>query len=324
MPRKTGFLSAFRAMGCLALLAIAHRTAPAGPLRWEHDMKVDYSSGLAPRWSGGALLFLEADLTSQPSIHSFDAEGVGSAVIVTIPEASQISVYGYSRGLDGTIAVCGHALDKQGRQPSFIALISRSGESTEILRTDPYRAHRVALAPDGTVWAVGYELTSEGDEPKDVGDKGVIRHLDRSGKQIGAFVKRSTLSSPTVVMWGYLLAARDRVGWYSGPAFGPGSQYVEVSHDGVVSRFSDPQLQAKEHVTGMAVTDSAGTFVTTYSNEGGSRFLMLDKPRGTWVPADIPVGPQTGPPERLFGGHGDTLVFAGAEPHRYSLYTVAR
>ena len=60
----------------------------------------------------------------------------------------------------------------------------------------------MSLAPDGTAWAVGYELTSEGDEPTDAGDKGVIRHFDRSGKQIGAFVKRSTLSSEIVVMWG--------------------------------------------------------------------------------------------------------------------------
>src|SRR5581483_3394309 len=140
----------------------------------------------------------------------------------------------------GTIFLCGTAYDREGSDAAFLASISPSNEGVNVVRTAPYTPYHLALAPDGTVWTVGIEMDNFV-EPAASRDKDVVRHFDRTGKLLASFVPRSTFESHSSIIYGYLAATIDRLGWYTGLEFGP-SEYIEISRDGVVSRFSSIQL----------------------------------------------------------------------------------
>lgn len=61
----------------------------------------------------------------------------------------------YTRAPDGTIALCGTLTDANGSSSSYVAWLAPTGETTQVIRTSPYIPMRVALAPDGTIWAQG-------------------------------------------------------------------------------------------------------------------------------------------------------------------------
>jgi hypothetical protein len=292
-------------------------------LVWQRDVKLTYDTGTAshkPRWSVGGLVDVQ-DGIATPVIRSFDRLGsdIGS-VSFSVPGASKILLNDYSRDSDGTIFLGGNAFDQEGRNAGFLASISPSNESVKVVRTAPYTPYHLALAPDGTVWTAGIEMDNFV-EPAANRDKDVIRHFDRSGKLLASFIPRSTLESPNSVIYGYLAATKDRLGWYVGLEFGP-SEYVEISRDGLVNRFPSIQLTNNERVTGMAVTDNAGTFVTTHDDTlNSSKLLTYDKTRGSWLPVELPTNLRTHHWASLYGGDGNSLVFMGANRFVISFYT---
>src|ERR1022692_1309459 len=108
-------------------------------------------------------------------------------------------------------------------------------------------------------------------------ESGVIRHFDRSGKMLGSFIPRSTFSSPLMVLYGMLRSARGRIGWYTGPNFGPGSQYYEILSDGTVRKYPAISLNGSETVNGLGLTDDGRTYLTTSDNSSGTR------PGQSWI-----------------------------------------
>jgi len=193
----------------LALLVLPGYSASALPisLAWHHDARLahDVISADTPRWSGGALVLHEGHLTANPVIRTFDRQGreLEPPYVVSIPEARSIHIFSLARGLDGTMALCGVAIDRDGRMSSFFASVSSSRDSIQITRASPFTPYLVAVASDGTLWAVGIELIN-GVEPNASRDAGVIRHFDKSGKEIGSFVPRSSIESASMVEHGYL------------------------------------------------------------------------------------------------------------------------
>lgn len=112
------FCSALRLLATALVIGALDCPVRGSSLAWDHDATLSYDTSTAsesPQWNGGALLALERQLTASPVIRSFDRQGVHLAsVTLSIPESTAIFVHGYSKGPDGTIAMCGTAFDREG------------------------------------------------------------------------------------------------------------------------------------------------------------------------------------------------------------------
>lgn len=111
------------------------------------------------------------------------------------------------RGADGTTGIAGNARDANGHGSAFVGWISPSGLQPLVTQVTPYSTASIAVAPDGTLWTAGRELidvaaykAAGGTDfsPSALANPKahVIRHFDRSGKTIGAFVPISTIRDP--------------------------------------------------------------------------------------------------------------------------------
>ncbi len=112
-----------------------------------------------PWWSNGALVMVDSSGVGAPSVFAVDRQGrqVFAATLL-IPDSLRTYPMDWTRGTDGTVAVCGTAWSSDGRDAPFIALFSPDGLAEQVIRTEPYHPYLVALAPDGTVWVEGFEM----------------------------------------------------------------------------------------------------------------------------------------------------------------------
>ncbi len=270
-------------------------------------MEGDLSGMRMPTWSGGALISVGSNSTASPQILSFD--GLGRQLppfILAIPEAETIDIDDAARGADGTLVVCGSAYDHSGHGSGFLAIVGPGRDSVNVVRLLPYYASRVTVASDGTIWTAGVEVTHGKDSTPP--NSGVIRHFDRAGKMLGAFLPRSGFSSPFVVQYGLLRSARGRIGWYTGPAAGPGSRYFEILSDGTVRQYPPVDLTQGERVTGLGLTDDGLTYVATSESKSGRRRLLSSgAPDQSWVVQSLPG--DLGRVSLFYGAEGNRLVF---------------
>jgi hypothetical protein len=295
----------------LFLLVLSGSSLQAESLSLEYEMKigVDFGGMHVERWSEGALVNFVSNETAAPTLLSFDDQGKQlGAIVFTIPGAKMIDLDDIARSPDGSLAVCGKAFDQSGRGSGFIAITSPTGDLATTVRLYPYYPTGITFASDGTIWTIGLEAvdgkeTGPGVNPAN----GVIRHFDRTGKLLGSVVPRSSLSSPVIGLNGYLRSANGRIGWYTGPPAGPGSQYYEIFPDGTFRKYPAVALGEWEVVTGLALTDNGRTYVTTSDAKNHSwRLLSISAPGEQWK--EVPL------PDRLkkaflCGSKGGSLAF---------------
>ena len=170
-----------------------------------------------PVWGGNAILVADGSSEEPSSFLAFDRSG--NLVFnsgFSIPDAAHTNVYSYARGGDGTVALCGVAFASDGRRAPYVAWIAADGSAQHVIRTEPYTPNLISIAPDGTLWTVGYELNAEAGEESGVDpNAGVLRHFERSGKAIAAYIPRSSIGNSVLLdsINGFLSSSSDRVGW---------------------------------------------------------------------------------------------------------------
>ena len=188
------------------------------------------NAGAIPKWTNGVLITVDGWLSARPVIFLYDRSGVQtSAIPFSISGAARIYIADFDRGVDGTIGLVGSATEADGRTGSFVATISPDGSISKTTRTSPYSARHVAVAPDGTLWTEGWEMVSSAALKADgkthhtaaesfVPGAGNIRHFDREGNLVVAFVAQSTFHIPEAIggVDNFLRVSADRVVMYSG------------------------------------------------------------------------------------------------------------
>lgn len=283
----------------------------AASLSIDHEarLRFDFGGMRIPEWSGGALVNFISNRTAAPILLSFDDQGNQlQAFPFTIPDAEMIDLDDIARSLDGSLAVCGTAFDHSGRGAGFVAVTSPGGDQVMVVRLYPYYPSRITVASDGTIWTAGLEVVNGkeaglGVNPED----GVLRHFDRAGKLLGSFIPRSFLSSPFMAEYGMLRSANGRIGWYTGPIFGPGSAYYELLSDGTIRKYPSIVLNKTEVVTGLALTDNGSTYVTVNDTKNHTwRFLSIAAPDKQWTVETLPDQLRRAD---LYGGEGRRLAF---------------
>jgi len=292
--------------------AVAQPTAlvPSGP---DLAVPITFGGKRVPVWGGNGLLVADGPLASPNIFMAFDREGrqvFGAGF--SIAGAYDTRIRGFARGADGTVAACGISYAGDGRNAPFISWISADGNSQQVIRTEPYTANLITVAPDGTLWTVGMELNPHGSEDSDVNlDAGVLRHFDRSGKTLGAFMPRSSMQDFTDVAAtnGRLVAAADRIGWLHRDYKGQGA-YVELSSDGNLASYPLPQLPNLKaaRVGGLAITDSGDVFAELDNLDVHSFSLYaLHRSDRQWLRLKIPA---SGRWAQLLGSIGNELALS--------------
>ena len=255
------------------------------------------NTGAIPKWTNGVLITVDGWLSARPVIFLYDRSGVQtSAIPFSISGAARIYIADFDRGVDGTIGLVGSATDADGRTGSFVATISPDGSISKTTRTSPYSARHVAVAPDGTLWTEGWEMVSSAAlkaggkthhtaAESFVPGAGNIRHFDREGKLVVAFVAQSTFHIPEAIggVDNFLRVSADRVVMYSGRD----QKFVEIPFDGnpVIDIFLALPV-ARARITGMAVNEAGDVYLSEEDSQQDHKHLgiwVLDRKNRSWV-----------------------------------------
>ncbi len=276
-----------------------------------------------PVWSGGALLSTDSFSSPAPVISVFNEQGMlARTVIVSIPDANVTAVRCVARGSDGTVIGGGWTSASDGRTASIL-VIAAPNRATTVIRTDPFAANQLAVAPDGTIWAQGFI----GRNPDKIVDPdpahGVIRHFDSSGKMIGSFIPEATLNNRLREMKGHLSVTSNKVGWVSwveGADMATAGTYVEILPDQSVHEYPLPVMGT---IRGFAITTTglpvAGV-TTAWGRPGSpeqSGLMAFDRLRGAWVALDN----QSLAGKSFLGGTGETLAIWDLKTKLIGLFT---
>ncbi|MCL6506901.1 MAG: hypothetical protein K6T59_07740 [Bryobacteraceae bacterium] len=239
---------------------------------------------LLGRWAGDALVTLDDSSVSVPVINVYDREGrIRRRVPITIQGAATVKVYTVSHGAGGWLAASGSAYTAEPRGGTWLALISPDGRSQRVVRTNPFIPAQVVVAPDGAIWALGYEKAGD----LITREHRMLRRFNSLGTQTGAYLPRSLFPGPRIphpADRSFLAAGSDRIGWYSHIT----GEYVEWSLSGeVLTRLPGPRLQNNDEVHGLALCPDNQVYVNVsriVKRPVASEILRLDRAQGVWSP----------------------------------------
>jgi hypothetical protein len=218
---------------------------------------------IVPEWDGSYLLHLESD--KDPAVVTmYDANG--KKVLtgrIWAPDSATVSVITAGATHAGGILAGAAGTMTDGSIQSFIAKTDSTGRTVQSALTGRFTPHQVCEAPDGTVWALGYDWDFR--RAPDA-DKNVLRHYSFEKGLLGTFVSLDSISKfPDSYLaisnpWrSYLRCGKDRVSVYLGPA----AEYIEVdaSTEKLTRWNVDVSSVVGSKTHGFAVTDEGKIFV---------------------------------------------------------------
>lgn len=176
---------------CLALMAAALTPeALRGEVR-QVTLPDEYQSVvLRPiTWDGGYFLVTPIDPKAgepQVFVHQSDGSLLYEAT-VTLPDAAAVSVKAAAvLDTDGALVISIHSWSRAAQSAAMLGFIDKTGHLLRIVRTNPFLAVRLRAAPDGSVWALGWDFEHG------AGTSGaeVLRHYSSTGELLGAFLPR--------------------------------------------------------------------------------------------------------------------------------------
>jgi hypothetical protein len=255
-----------------------------------------------PRWTGSALVGVERPA---PLIYAFDKAGlqVGN-ITVTVPQTGEISVRRATRGRDGSYAFGGIAYLSSGAA-AFLWHISPDGQKQKAFPMQAYVPVDVAIAPDGMIWTAGVQKETPKLSHENYVEHDIVRRFTPDGRPAGSWIPYRGGMHPA--QYSFLLAGRDRVGWY--PLYG--REYLEFSLDGgIIGRYPAAPMSKGQNLKGFALCDDGGAYAgrETYGERGGPELwevLMLDRQSGSWKLAANTPKSKWG---WIYGCEGDRVV----------------
>ncbi len=284
---------------------------------------------LSPSFHNGKLIsaVFETAVAGTANVFVYAKSGAPVASYALSPAgAIKIRIWDAAIGSSGTVAATGQAVDREGRQTMFLAIVPPGKTQSAIHRLNPYTGERVAVASDGSVWLTTGRTDEGGGDEAANGDYKVLRHFSADGKLLGEFVPRSSLqgvapasgSGGTNLTW--LRATGERVGAY----FGNSHRWLELE-GGKVAREcqAEPPLRAGEppiSLGGLALPASGGPVALFhYPTPTGTGIFQLDCGQSVWQPLASYSSTDVAAVTDLVGIDGDQL---GVRGPRASMATI--
>ena len=271
---------------------------------------------VVPEWDHSYLLHWEFD--KDPALVTmYDRDGKKVLEARVVPQdAAKVSVSATGAAHAGGILAAGGGTMTDGSSQRFMHSV----------HTGRFTARHVCEAPDGTVWALGFDLDIH-DSPD--ADKNVLRHYSFEKGLLGTYVSFDSISKfPDSYLAisnpgrSYLRCGKDRVSVYVGPA----AQYIEVdaSSEKLTRWNVDMSSVVGSKTHGFAVTDEGKIFLA-FANDPdpngvrkhglyelkaapGSPIASLTAVEGTVTAFDSYETVPDGTFLRLWGADGNSLV----------------
>jgi hypothetical protein len=291
---------------------------------------------IMPEWDRSYLFHREFDKDSA-LVTVYDRTGKKVLEARVVPQnAANVTVGATGATHAGGILAAGGGIMTDGSGQRFIAKTDPAGRTVQSLDTGRFTTRHVCEAPDGTVWALGYDLDIH-DSPD--ADKNILHHYSFEKGLLGTFVSFDSISnlpdSHSNPWRGYLRCGKDRVSVYLGPA----AQYIEVdASTQKLTRWSvDMSSVVGSKTVGFAVTDEGKIFVA-FANDpdpNGERkhglyelkatpanpIVSLTAVDGTVTAFDSYKTVPDGTFLRLWGADGNSLVISRkGDPWDWGLY----
>jgi len=265
------------------------------------------------KWSHGAFLYVDYIAGIPPYFLTLDREGkLISSATLSMPAL----VRDFDRAADGSIVLAGVTSSSYGEQKPFLAWIAADGKTERNIPMSPYYPSAISLAPDGTLWTLGFEMINHDTHAPELNpDAGVMRHYDRGGTLINWYLPQGSMAKDDfgLIQEGRLVATGDRLGWYA--SIGRVSKYVEISLDTMKERAYaglPPSLSGVlgGYIEGLALTDAGDvTVCVPQRNPYAPSSYRFDRTAAKWTPLPVPsLGGYRYAP-RLLGSDGEDLVF---------------
>lgn len=217
------------------------------PLRELSTQAVPFPNSIAPLFRRGFLVMFPpgaAAGTHPPlssvkygfSVYAPDGNSAFSRNI-DMPEGSQPVVRDVDFDSDGGAAVAASA---QGGASGFIMgilLLDHTGRQTGFINTGRYQPTAIAIAPDHSIWTLGWQMEADRSPYPDRQDYMIVRQYSADGKEAKKCLPRSSFPAglepgnggPSV----HIEVTRDRVGVlaYSGNTSG-NAEWIELDLNG--------------------------------------------------------------------------------------------
>ena len=161
----------------------------------------------APVFSHGYFIQFKHQITSagESNIFLWNSSGQAGDEVTIWPEgAAKLLLTSVDVGASGQLAFAGAVVKTDGSISLFIATSDLNGQNPKFFDTGRYRASQIALADDGSIWAVGAEhntLTKSGGiTATRWNNYDVLRHYSSTGSLIEHFLPRweANVASVTV------------------------------------------------------------------------------------------------------------------------------
>jgi hypothetical protein len=265
------------------------------------------TSGHAPRWTNNRLAGCD-HCEGAPILYTADRWGDRETVALEIPAAGFTGVYDVAAGPDGSLAAVGLAISGSSRMGTFIAWIAPDRSRQVVTRVWPYSPNVVAVAPDGTIWAVGAVMN---DNYRQVYPN-VLRHYAPSGQLLASTIVGRAWKSDggmyEVSETSALMASNDRIGWLT-----MACQYIEFSFDAVeLGRYGCPTGYSYIHQVGGVALSSADDLLVGGKPAAPLAPLELDRATNTWK--SVPLTQESSKTVEFLGFDGLTLVTRAGGP----------
>ncbi len=276
---------------------------------------------LSPSFHNGKLISVvfETAVAGTANVFVYAKSGAQVASYALSPAgAIKIRIWDAAIGSSGTVAATGQAVDREGRQTMFLAIVPPGKTQAAIHQLNPYTGERVAVASDGSVWLTTGRTDEGGGDEAANGDYSALRHFSAEGKLLGEFVPRSSLQgvAPASGSGGtnitLLRAAGERAGVY----FGNSHRWIELE-GGKVAREcqAEPPLRSGKppiSLGGWALPPSGGPVALFhYPTPTGTGLYQLDCGKGAWQPLASYAPADLAAVTDLVGIDGDQLAVRG-------------
>ena len=223
----------------------------------------------APFFSHGYLIQFKHQVTSAgaTNIYLWNSSGQLEDEVAIWPEgAAKLFLTSVDVGASGQLAFAGALVRTDGSVSLFIATSDVNGQNPKYFDTGRYRASQIALADDGSIWAVGAEhntLTKNGGTTVTRWNNyDMLRHYSSAGALIEHFLPRweAGVASVTVT---YDSSGHGTLVTYDSQ----GEQTTTSRHNAAWSYTAawDPSRQV--------FLKSAGNYTVLYNGSNGTAFL---------------------------------------------------
>ncbi len=300
-------------------MAAEPRLAPSAS-RKPATLPVSLEGKRMPTYGGGAIVVAEGDMAEPGVLSVYGANGnLLSQVPLKIPGASRVVVYDYSRASTGILVACGFAESPGVQRAPYLTWFSADGSSQKVIRTEPYYPFLCAGAPDGSLWTVGLEMNANLQEKPEHRESPVLRRFAPDGRQLGAWLPRSSFPGSAELVRGFLVASNNKAGWLRWSAeSGLEGVYAEITPEGEITSFPLKQVPGFKAgigaFSGMALTADGDALVAAVPADKteATAVLWLDRSKAEWRRVSVPVA--SSPPFfHIYGADTELALYAGGD-----------